>query len=98
LADPLSRWSQGVKFALDSRFFEENLWHAPSHKSEFLSIKPAAILHHIPKDDLADYLIENDPAFKSRIEEAYAEYATSGRIIGHELIKRLERKREKEKA
>jgi len=49
-------------------------------------------------DDLANYLIENDPAFKSRIEEAYTEYATSGRIIGHELIKRLERKREKEKA
>ena len=67
-------------------------------KREFLSFNPTAILHHITKDDLADYLIENDPAFKSRIEEAYAEYATSGRIIGHELIKRLERKREKEKA
>jgi len=67
-------------------------------KREFLSIKPTAILHHITEDDLADYLIENDPAIKSRIEEAYVEYATSGRIIGHELIKRLERKREKEKA
>ena len=67
-------------------------------KGPSASFFKAAILHHIPKDDLADYLIENDPAFKSRIEEAYAEYATSGGIIGHELIKRLERKREKEKA
>ena len=67
-------------------------------KNKFLSIKPTAILHHMTTDDLANYLIENDPAFKSRIEEAYAEYATSGRIIGHELTKRLERKREKEKA
>jgi len=41
-------------------------------------------------------LIENDPAFKSRIEEAYAEYANSGGIIGHKLIKSLERKNEKE--
>jgi len=36
--------------------------------------KPKAILHHITEDDLADYLIENDPAFKRESEEAYAEY------------------------
>ena len=35
--------------------------------------KPTAILHHITEDDLADYLIENDPAFKIRVEEAYAD-------------------------
>ena len=26
--------------------------------------KPTAILHHITEEDLADYLIENDPALK----------------------------------
>ncbi|HHT9137729.1 MAG TPA: hypothetical protein ACFYEK_10875 [Candidatus Wunengus sp. YC60] len=36
--------------------------------------KPVAILHHITEEDLTDYLVENDPAFKSRTEEAYTEY------------------------
>ena len=42
--------------------------------------KPVAILHHINDDDLADYLVENDPAFRNRIEEAAAEYAAGGGI------------------
>ena len=55
--------------------------------------KPAAVLHHITEEDLADYLIENDPAFKNRIEEAYAEYATGGGITADALIKKLEKGR-----
>ncbi len=55
--------------------------------------KPTAILHHITEDDLADYLIENDPAFKSRIEKAYAEYQSGKGISADALIKRLERRR-----
>jgi hypothetical protein len=55
--------------------------------------KPAAILHHITEDDLADYLIENDPAFKSRIEEAYAEYAAAGGVTVDDLIHGLEKRR-----
>jgi len=55
--------------------------------------KPTAILHHITEDDLADYLIENSPAFKSKIEEAYAEYQFSKGISADTLIKRLERRR-----
>jgi len=55
--------------------------------------KPKAILHHITEDDLADYLIENDPAFKNRIEEAFAEYKAHGGITADDMIKRLENRR-----
>lgn len=55
--------------------------------------KPRAILHHITEEDLADYLIENDPAFKTRVEEAYAEYTTHGGIPVETMIKTLEKRR-----
>jgi hypothetical protein len=55
--------------------------------------KPAAILYHVTEEDLADYLIENDSAFKARIEEAYTEYKVSGGMPADALIKRLEKRR-----
>ncbi len=55
--------------------------------------KPRAILHHITEEDLADYLIENDPAFKTRVEEAYAEYTAHGGITVETMIKTLEKRR-----
>ncbi|MDD5243590.1 MAG: hypothetical protein PHU49_06190 [Syntrophorhabdaceae bacterium] len=55
--------------------------------------KPAAILHYITEEDLADYLIENDPAFKARIEEAYAEYRARGGITADALINKLGKRR-----
>ena len=39
--------------------------------------KPAAVLHYVTQEDVEDFLIENDPGFRSRIEEAYAEYGAS---------------------
>jgi len=58
--------------------------------------KPMAILHYINEDDLADYLIENDPAFKTRIEEAFTQYETQGGITADDIIRKLEgRSREK---
>jgi antitoxin (DNA-binding transcriptional repressor) of toxin-antitoxin stability system len=54
--------------------------------------KPAAILHHVTDEDLADYLIENDPEFRSRIEEAYAEYLSPGGIEAGELLRKLEKR------
>ena len=54
--------------------------------------KPVAILHHITEDDLADYLIENDPAFKNRIEDAFAEYAAKGGIGAEAMIRKLEKR------
>lgn len=55
--------------------------------------KPRAILHHVTEEDLADYLIENDPAFKDRIEESAAEYITHRGITADALIRKLERRR-----
>ncbi len=55
--------------------------------------KPMAVLHSVTEDDLADYLIENDPAFRSRIAEAQAEYETDGGTRAADLIKRLEKRR-----
>jgi len=59
--------------------------------------KPLAVLHHLTEGDLADYLIENDPAFKSRIEEAFVEYSAHGGISANDIIKRLERRRGRKK-
>jgi hypothetical protein len=59
--------------------------------------KPAAILHHIDEEDLADYLIENDPAFKNRIEEAFVEYGAGGGITADTLRNRLEMHRDLKK-
>jgi antitoxin (DNA-binding transcriptional repressor) of toxin-antitoxin stability system len=52
--------------------------------------KPTAILHHITEEDLADYLVENDPLFRSRIEDAYAEYTLAGGLTADALITKLE--------
>ncbi|HPD60877.1 MAG TPA: hypothetical protein PKV48_03845 [Thermodesulfobacteriota bacterium] len=54
--------------------------------------KPVAVLHHITEDDLADYLIENDPAFKGRIEEAFAEYVAKGGITAEAMVKKLKKR------
>jgi prevent-host-death family protein len=51
--------------------------------------KPAAVLHHVTEEDVADYLIENDPEFRSKIEEAYAEYLSLGGVEASELLKKL---------
>jgi hypothetical protein len=59
--------------------------------------KPTAILHHITEEDLGDYLIENDPVFKMRIEETYTEYATNGGISADALINKLEKRRDVKK-
>lgn len=59
--------------------------------------KPKAVLHHLNEEDLSDYLMENDPAFRTRIEEAYAEYLSGGGIQAASLISKLEKRRGKKK-
>jgi len=54
--------------------------------------KPAAVLHHVTDEDLADYLMENDPGFQARIEEAYAEYSKLGGVGADELLRRIEKR------
>jgi len=60
--------------------------------------KPAAILHHVGEEDVADYLIENDPEFRSRIEEAFAEYLSAGGIEAGELVKKLGKRHARKRA
>jgi prevent-host-death family protein len=60
--------------------------------------KPAAVLHHVDEADLADYLVENDPAFRSRIEDAYAEYLSVGGVEAGDLVKKLEKRRARKTA
>jgi len=60
--------------------------------------KPAAVLHHVSEEDLADYLVENDPEFRSKIEDGYAEYLSVGGIEAAELVKKLERRRARKAA
>jgi hypothetical protein len=59
--------------------------------------KPMAVLHHMTEDDLADYLIENDPAFRTRIEEAFVEYKSHGGMTADEIIRGLEKRRKRRK-
>ena len=55
--------------------------------------KPKAVLHHMTEEDLSDYLIEHDPAFRTKIESAYADYLTRGGIGGTTMLAKLKRKR-----
>jgi prevent-host-death family protein len=60
--------------------------------------KPAAVLHHVDEEGLADYLVEHDPEFRSKIEEAYAEYLSVGGIEASELARKLEKRRARKAA
>ncbi len=52
--------------------------------------KPAAVLHYVTQEDVEDFLIENDPGFRLKIEEAYAEYLSLGGLEAGDLLKRLQ--------
>jgi antitoxin (DNA-binding transcriptional repressor) of toxin-antitoxin stability system len=55
--------------------------------------KPKAVLHHLTEEDLSDYLIEHDPAFRTKIESAYADYLAQGGVSEAAMLARLKRKR-----
>ena len=55
--------------------------------------KPKAVLHHVTEEDLGDYLIEHDPAFKAKIEIAYADYLAHGGVSGEAMLAKLKRRR-----
>ena len=59
--------------------------------------KPMAVLHHVTEEDLSDYVIENDPAFRARVEEAFVEYQAQGGISADAMIKKLEKRRGRKK-
>lgn len=54
--------------------------------------KPKAVLHHVTEEDLSDYLIEHDPAFKTKIEAAYADYLAHGGTSGEAMLAPLKRR------
>jgi antitoxin (DNA-binding transcriptional repressor) of toxin-antitoxin stability system len=54
--------------------------------------KPAAVLHYVTQEDVEDYLIENDPGFRSKVEEAYAEYLKLGGLTADDLLRKLEKR------
>jgi hypothetical protein len=48
--------------------------------------------HHLTEDDLADYLIENDPAFKTRMKQSFDEYSAHGGVTVDAMIEKLKRR------
>jgi antitoxin (DNA-binding transcriptional repressor) of toxin-antitoxin stability system len=54
--------------------------------------KPAAVLHYVTQEDVEDYLIENDPEFRSKVEVAYAEYLKLGGLAADDLLRKLEKR------
>ncbi|MBU0479455.1 type II toxin-antitoxin system prevent-host-death family antitoxin [bacterium] len=60
--------------------------------------KPTAVLHHVDADDLEDYLFENDPAFKRKIEESWREYLAVGGTPIEKTIEDLEKRRISQKS
>jgi prevent-host-death family protein len=60
--------------------------------------KPTAVLHHVDTADLEDYLFENDPAFKRKIENVWREYLAVGGIPIERFIEDLEKRREGQKS
>ncbi len=59
--------------------------------------KPLAVLHGITEEDLEDYIIEHDPAFRKKLEASLKEYLQSGGVSADELISKLEKRLESEK-
>ena len=71
-----------------------------AHKGDIIITaygKPLAVLHHLGEEDLADHLIENDPAFRDRIEKAFEEYLSRGGLSLDKMIVRLKKRRGTEK-
>ncbi|MEX2493603.1 MAG: type II toxin-antitoxin system Phd/YefM family antitoxin [Nitrospirales bacterium] len=51
--------------------------------------RPTAILHHLGEDELEDYLLEQDPKFKLKIEKRWNDYLTNGGVSMATLRKGL---------
>ncbi len=54
--------------------------------------KPTAVLHYLTQDELEDYLIENEPGFRQKIEAAFEDYLEHGGITAEDLTNQLEKK------
>ncbi|TAN43703.1 MAG: type II toxin-antitoxin system prevent-host-death family antitoxin [Nitrospirae bacterium] len=88
-----------MRFAGVKELKQQTMELLKSSKKEDIIItaygKPAAVLHHITEEDFEDYLIENDPKFKTKIAESLAAYDLSGGIEADALLRKLEKRRAK---
>ena len=51
--------------------------------------RPTAVLHHLGKDELEDYILEHDPKFRKIIEKRWREYSTHGGSPLDKVLKRF---------
>ena len=51
--------------------------------------RPTAVLHHLGKDDLEDYIVEHDPKFRKIIEKRWRAYSTRGGSPLEKVLKRF---------
>ena len=54
--------------------------------------KPNAVLRGLAGEDLEDYIIENSPKIRKKVEESYREYLDEGGLSLDAVMKKMEKK------
>lgn len=54
--------------------------------------KPQAVLRGLSGENLEDYILENSPAIRKKVEESYSDYLREGGLSLDEVMKKLEKK------
>ncbi|PIQ97435.1 MAG: prevent-host-death protein [Nitrospinae bacterium CG11_big_fil_rev_8_21_14_0_20_56_8] len=54
--------------------------------------KPRAVLRSLSGENLEDFIIENNPEIRKKVEEAYREYMEEGGVPLDRVMKKLEKK------
>ncbi|MEE9258583.1 MAG: type II toxin-antitoxin system prevent-host-death family antitoxin [Nitrospinaceae bacterium] len=54
--------------------------------------KPKAVLRGLSGEDLEDYIIENSPKIRKKVEESYREYLDEGGLSLDAVMKKMEKK------
>lgn len=54
--------------------------------------KPRAVLRGLSGEGLEDYIIENSPEIRGKVEESYREYLNEGGLSLDTVMKKLEKK------
>lgn len=53
--------------------------------------KPRVVIHHLPEDELEDYILVNHPEFKKKLKDAYREYLAGETVDIDKLVKKAEK-------
>ena len=51
--------------------------------------RPTAVRHHLGKNDLDDYLLEQDPKFRKLIEKRWKDYIAHGGLSLEKVLKQI---------